>query len=293
MLGAMAASPDQPIDDPLLQPERAPRDPLGTPVRAPLGNSVKTLAWLIVLVAIGVGVWWLRRPADVSDQIGAREWVITTADGRAAVNARGTVSTFVLEGSGEVRAPIECNTATGDWSYDGRSSRLVLEWTEQTTAICDGEQPTTYQPLDGEVDVGDGTLTLESTDGVIEAISLRDLTAASAVDVAGTWSTGGSVVEIGERGLFRIGACDGRWEPVDSDETAGDAVGGELAMLVEFDPVDLEGDECGLDRMWSDTAPIVPVVHDDVLYLRRDRAIFPLDRSIVRLDPADGVVPTP
>ena len=37
--------------------------------------------------------------------------------------------------------------------------------------------------------------------------------------------------------------------------------------------------------MWLDETPVVPVIDDGVLYLRRDRTIFPLDREIVRLDP--------
>ena len=61
----MGPTPERPISDPLLRYDRGERDALGRPVRAPFGNSIRTFAVLVVLVAVGVAIWWVRRPHDL------------------------------------------------------------------------------------------------------------------------------------------------------------------------------------------------------------------------------------
>lgn len=285
MLSVMASPSERPIDDPLLQPDRAPRDARGAPVRAPLGNSGKTLLAFIVLAIVGAGVWWLRRPPDLTMQLGGREWVITTVDGEPAVNDAGTVSTFVLDGNGEIRSAIDCNTATGSWSYEPGSRRLDIDWHGQTSAPCPDDWPQTYLATDGHVSAGGGSMRVESEAVVIEAISPVDLDVAGADELAGSWMTGGSSVDIGIRGLFRVDGCEGEWSALDDGGQGDEEPSG--AVVVGFDPADVQRAGCDLDPMWEDETPIIPVVHDGVLFLRRDRSFFPLDRSIVRLDPVD------
>lgn len=278
----MAEERVSPISDPLLRPDRAPRDATGNPVRAPLGNSIRTLLLFGLLLAIGVAVWWIRRPDDLTMQLGGREWTIVEVDGEPAVNRLGTVSTFVLDGTGEVRGVIECNTATGSWTYDTPGRRLDLQWEQQTVAGCADDWPTTYLPTSGRVDLDGGELRVESDTVEVRAVALVDLPPMEVHDLHGSWTSGEQLVEIGERGRFDIGACGGAW--------TGDATEPGV-FSVEFD--DPESEECGLGPAWLDGAAFVAVEFDDAVFLHRDRAAFPLDRSILRLDPADDVAGTP
>lgn len=271
----MGPTSERPISDPLLRPERAVRDARGRPVRAPLGNSIRTFVVLVLLVAVGVAIWWIRRPDDLLTSIGGREWTITHVDGEPATNEIGTASTFVLDGNGEIRGPVACNVASGRWTYDEQSSELELDWQTQTQISCDDEWPRTYLPDHGEVHLDGAVMRITSPTGEIRAVSLRDHAAADVDGFAGSWQMGDRVVDIGRRGLFQIDECDGSWEAVD----------GEPTIDVTFEG--LQRDECGLAAVWRDDVPVVPVVDGGVLFLRRDRVAFPLDRSIVRLDPIE------
>jgi heat shock protein HslJ len=276
----MGPPPDRPISDPLLRPEGAERDARGRPVRAPLGNSIRTFAVLVLLVAVGVSIWWIRRPDDLLASIGGREWTITDVDGVPATNGIGTASTFVLDGNGEIRAPAGCNVASGQWTYDEQSSELTLDWLTRTQIDCDDAWPRTFLPEGGEVEL-DGTVMRITTDtGEVRAVSLGDHATADIDRFAGTWQSGGRQIDIGRRGRFQIDSCDGSWAAVDEESSID-----ESSIEVRFEG--LQRDECGLAPMWRDETPVVPVIDDGVLYLRRDRAVFPLDRAIVRLDPIE------
>ncbi len=283
--------PDQsePITDPLLRPESGPRDARGAPVRAPLGNSALTLGLVVVLVAIGIGVWWLLRPAELASSLSGREWVITEVDGEPATNEAGTVSTFVLDGNGEVRGTLGCNVATGTWSYLTGADRLTIDWTTQTELVCPDDWPMTYLPDSGEVEIGGGVLEVASNDGDLRAVSLIDLPSIGGEATAGDWMSADDTVEIGRRGLFRVEACEGNWRSADpdvADDTDPDAVPEEL-MDIRFDEVQIQREGCDLDRLWLDDDPFRAVEFAGSIYLHRTRSIFPLDREIVRLDPTD------
>lgn len=284
--------PDQsePITDPLLRPDLGPRDARGAPVRAPLGNSAMTLGLVVVLVVLGIAVWWLRQPDDLSTQIGGRQWVITDVDGDPATNEVGTASTFVLDGSGEVRATLGCNIVTGEWSYRTGSDRLTIDWTTQTELICPPDWPTTHLPDSGEVDLAGGVLQVTSNDGDFRAVSLDDLPAINGEEAAGDWTAGDEMVEIGRRGLFRIEACEGNWRAVDRERAVGADPTDEVDELmdVRFDEVQIQREGCDLDRLWLDDDPFRAVEFDGSVYLHRTRTIFPLDRDVVRLDPNDA-----
>jgi len=244
-------------------------------VRAPFGNSIRTLLAFALLLVVGVGIWWIRRPDDLSMQLGGREWTITEVDGEPATNRIGTASTFVLDGNGEIRATLECNVASGDWRYDEQSSRLVIDWQTQTTLPCPEDWPATYLPDGGDVSVDGGTLRIDSNAIDIRAVSLADREPAVVDEVAGEWVSGEHTIEIGRRGLFQIDACRGSWSLTDD----------ESAMDVSFD--DVQPDACTLDRGWRSETPIVPVADGESVYLRRDRTIYPLDRAVFRLDPLE------
>lgn len=271
----MGSQPDRQISDPLLRPDGVQRDARGAPVRAPLGNSIRTLLAFALLLLIGVAVWWIRRPDDLSMQLGGREWVITDVDGEPATNRIGTVSTFVLDGTGEIRATLDCNVASGDWRYETQSGRLKIDWETQTMLPCPEDWPETYLPDGGEVSVDGGVLRIESDAVVVRAVSLADRDPAAVDEVAGEWVSGARSVEIGRRGLFQIDACRGSWSLTED----------ESAMDVAFD--ELQPDACSLDPEWRDDTLIVPVADQDSVYLWRDRSIYPLDRAIVRLDPVE------
>lgn len=277
--------------DPLLRPDLGPRDARGAPVRAPLGNSALTLGLVAVLVAIGIGVWLLRQPEDLATSLGGREWVITDVDGAPATNEAGTVSTFVLDGSGEVRGTFGCNVASGTWTYRAGSDRLAIDWTTQTELICPGEWPTTYLPDTGEMQLGGGVLTITSNDGGLRAISLGDLDPVTGDAAAGIWASGGDEVEVGRRGLFRIEKCEGEWRTAagqllgDPDDPATET---EKLVDVRFDEVQIQREGCDLDPLWLGGEPFRAVEFDGSIYLHRTRPIFPLDREIVRLDPNDS-----
>lgn len=271
----MASPTDRQISDPLLRPDGAQRDAKGVPVRAPLGNSIKTLIVFAVLLGIGIVIWWIRRPDDLTAQLGGREWVITEVDGEPATNRFGTTSTFVLDGTGEIRATLDCNVATGAWRYAEQSSRLVIDWQTQTTLACPGDWPETYLPESGDVDLDGGTLRVRSDTTEVRAISPVDRDPAELDEVAGDWVSGEQIIEIGRRGLFQVDACNGSWTPTDD----------ESALLVTFE--DVQPDACSLGLQWQDDTPFTATAHDDSIYLRRDRVIFPLDRTVIRLDPVE------
>lgn len=273
----MAVSSENSITDPLLRPDSAPRDARGAPVRAPLGNSIWTLVLFVLLVGVGVGVWSITRPDDLTASLGGREWVVTDVDGEPAVNDAGTASTFVLDGGGEVRATAGCNIATGQWIYQPGAKRLTIDWITQTELVCPTEWPTTYLPDTGDVDLADGVLSMRSLNGEMRAIALADHEAQAGEVAAGDWRSGVYPVEIGRRGLFRIQECEGSWTSGEND----------LGMVVRFEEVQIQREGCDLDRLWLDSDPFRVVGFEGSLYLHRDRAIFPLDRSVVRLDPSD------
>jgi hypothetical protein len=269
----MRPPPDRPISDPLLRPDRAPVDATGVPVRAPLGNSIRTFLAFVSLALIGVGVWWIRRPDDLTARLGDREWVVTDVDGEPATNAAGTASTFVLDGTGEVRGVLGCNVATGTWAYDVTGRRLEIDWQTQTLLVCPDDWPTTYLPDGGDVDHDGTTLRIVSDAVDVRSVSLADRPTAAFDDVAGVWTSGTQTVEIGARGLLLVDTCRGTWSPTEDG----------AAMAVRFDEV--QRDDCSLGRVWTDATPVVPVVDGSTVYLRRDRATYPLDRGIIRLDP--------
>lgn len=271
----MGSPTDRQISDPLLGPDGVQRDARGAPVRAPLGNSIKTLIVFAVLLVIGVAIWWIRRPDDLTEQLGDREWVIVEVDGEPATNRIGTVSTFVLDGTGEIRAMLDCNVASGAWRYDSSSGRLVIDWQTQTTLACPGDWPRTYLPESGDVSLDGGVLRVSSDATEVRSIAPVDHDPPPVEDVAGEWSSGEQAVEIGRRGLFQVDACRGSWSPTDDD----------LAMEVTFEEV--QPDACSLGRQWQDDTPFIATVDDNSVYLRRDRVIFPLDREIIRLDPLE------
>lgn len=276
----MGPPPDRPISDPLLRPERAERDARGRPVRAPLGNSIRTFVVLVLLVAVGISIWWLRRPDDLRTSIGGREWTITDIDGEPATNEVGTASTFVLDGNGEIRGPVGCNVATGRWTYDANSSVLTFDWQTQTEIDCADTWPLTYLPDGGEVELDGAVMHITTDTGSVRAVSLAEQGTVGPDRFAGTWQGGGRQIDIGQRGRFEIDGCDGSW-------VATDAGSPNDASAIEIRFEGLQRDECGLAPMWRDETPVLPVVDEGVLFLRRDRAIFPLDREIVRLDPAE------
>jgi hypothetical protein len=274
-LGAMGSPTDRQISDPLLGPDGIQRDARGAPVRAPLGNSIKTLIVFAVLIVIGVVIWWIRRPDDLTDQLGGREWVIVEVDGEPATNRIGTASTFVLDGNGEIRAVLDCNVATGSWRYDAESGRLVIDWQRQTQMACPGDWPQTFLPESGDVRLDGGVLRVTSDATKVRSIAPVDHDPAPPEEVAGVWLSGEQAIEIGRRGLFQVGACRGSWTPTEDD----------LLMEVTFD--DVQPDACDLGPQWQDETPFVATIDGDALYLRRDRVIFPLDRAIIRLDPVE------
>ena len=280
----MGPTPERPISDPLLRHDRGERDALGRPVRAPFGNSIRTFAVLVVLVIVGVAIWWVRRPDDLVTNLGGREWTITDVDGEPATNDAGTASTFVLDGNGEIRGPVGCNVASGRWAYDERSSELTFDWQTQTQIRCDGGWPRTYLPDGGEVHLDGDVLRITTETGEVRAVALGDRSAAAVDRLAGSWQSGARQVDIGRRGLFQIDSCDGSWVAIDEEPPVAEPSTEPSAIDVRFEG--LQRDECDLAPMWRDETPIVPVLVDGVLYLRRDRWVFPLDRSIVRLDPA-------
>lgn len=281
----MSVPPDPTPTDPLLRPVANPRYLRGEPARAPLGNSMRTLLAFVVLLAIGLGVWWWRRPADLTTSLGARTWVVTEIDGQPVTTPIHTAPTFTLDGVGEVLAMSNCNTAIGDWTYEPSSGRLEFDWQSQTTVACAPEWVVSYVPDSGEVDLDSGVLQIDGDAVDLEAISPSDHPAATVDDLAGSWTMGDQPVQIGQRGLFEVGDCSGSWQP--TDEVAAAATDGaqpDLRIDVVFD--DLEREDCDLPLVWQDDTPFAPVLHDGSLYLRRDRSIFPVDREVVRLDPA-------
>lgn len=280
----MAEERVPPISDPLLRPDRSPRDARGVPVRAPLGNSIRTLLLFGALLALGVAIWWLRRPDDLTLQLGAREWVITEVDGEPATNAVGTVSTFVLDGTGEVRGAFECNTASGTWTYDRQGQRLDLEWESQTMTACPQGVPQTYLPASGRVALDGGVLRIDSEAADLRAVALADHAPLDLHDLHGTWISGEHVVEIGEHGRFDVDECRGAWTSQASEGAT---------VTIEFDeqPSGAGNDKCALDPAWFGGRPMIPVGVGEAVFLHDGRTTFPLDRSVIRLDPAPANAP--
>lgn len=271
----MASPPERPLADPLLEPDAGPLDASGAPVRAPIGNSIKTLLLLGALVIVGVAVWWVGRPDDLTDRIGGREWVIVDIDGEPAVNDAGTVSTFVLDGNREVRGMVGCNTATGEWDFVTAEQELAIEWRNQTLVGCADDHPETFTVFGGRVDLRGEVMRVDHDDGSVRAVSLADRAVATADELAGEWISGTTTIELGPRGLARVGECPGTWM----------ASGGGISFRWE------DADSCDLAPIWADGGVVVPVRFEDSLYLRRDAAPFPLDRDVHRLDltaPAAG-----
>lgn len=276
----MASPLERPPTDPLIVPriERArpvPRDPSGDipTSRTPIGNSARTLLLLGLLAAVGVLIWWWQRPDDMTTRIGAREWVVVEVDGEPAVNDVGTVSTFVLDGFGEVRSVRACNTVTGTWQYDSSSGQLDIDAVDVTEVACPEGSPTTYEVHDGQVSFDGAAVTIAGDAGTLRAVSLADVDVATVDDFAGRWSAGPATIEFGARGLLRVDDCTGSWTEVDG------------AIIPAFDAAELRRPVCEIAAFWTSGVDLLPRLHDGVLYLSRDLPRFPLDRTIRRLDP--------
>jgi hypothetical protein len=267
----MAFPPERTLADPLLAPDVGSRDVSGAPVRAPIGNSIKTLLLLGVLVIVGVLIWWVRRPDDLTGLIGGREWVIVDVDGEPATSVTGTASTFVLDGTHEIRGTRGCNTAIGEWMFDTSSQRLDIEWTGGTTIGCP-DAPVTYAIDGGDLTLSDAVMTVEAAEATVRSISLADRPVVTADELAGAWSGGGSTVEFGRRGLLRVDDCIGEWN------ATGEGIS------VQFDGSDVALASCGLAPIWTTGDVIMPVRFEDTLYLHRAAVAYPLDREVYRLD---------
>jgi hypothetical protein len=265
----MALPPGRPLADPLLEPDAGPRDASGAPVRAPIGNSIRTLLLFGALLIVGVVVWWFSRPDDLTERIGGREWAIVDIDGEPAVNVSGTVSTFVLDGTHEVRGVLDCNTRTGRWAFDTSSQRLDVDWDTVTSVGC-ADWPNTYSVASGTVRFDGGTMSLDTGGGEIRSIALGDMEIASADELAGQWTSGSTSVELGSRGLVRVDGCTGSWMAVGTGISVG------------FEESVLRG--CELAPIWTGESIIVPIRFEDSLYLHHALSPFPLDRAVYRLD---------
>jgi hypothetical protein len=268
----MALPPGRPVTDPLLVPEIGLREPM--PARAPVGNSIRTLLLIGVLALVGIAVWWARRPSDLTQRIGGREWVIVDVDGEPAVNELGTASSFVLDGVGEIRMEAGCNTATGRWSFDVSAQRLLVEGLRTTAMSCPDDVPATYAVGNGRVGLDGSVMTVATDDGEVRAISHGDLQVAASDEIAGRWTSGSSTVEIGPRGLLRVDDCTGSWV----------ATGAGITAL--FDEQELSRDGCDPAPIWTSGVVLLPVRFEDSVFLSRDGNSFPLDRMIHRLDAA-------
>ena len=86
----------------------------------------------LLVLAVGLAVWWWRRPSDLTTSLGARTWILAEIDGEPVTTPDGTAPTFTLDGTGEVRAMLDCNTAIGDWVYASSSQRIEFTWATQT-----------------------------------------------------------------------------------------------------------------------------------------------------------------
>lgn len=286
MLAMMSDPTPSSTPDPLLVAEAGPRDVRGRPVRTPLGNSGRTLIAFVVVLAVGLAVWWWRRPSDLTTSLGARTWILVEIDGEPVTTPDGTAPTFTLDGTGEVRAMLDCNTVIGDWVYASSSQRIEFTWATQTLTGCDESWTETYLPDSGEVDLDSGVLRIDGDAVDVVAVSPADHDDIEVDEIDGTWWFAGQEVLIGQRGLVELGTCRGSWNVVDDGGADPDESGDdELRIDIVFD--ELQRDDCDLADVWLDETSIAPLMHDGSLFLRRDRTVFPVDRQVIRLDPVE------
>lgn len=270
----MALQPERPRTDPLLGTVAGPSDDDVSSSRAPVGNSILTLMLVGGLAVVGIAIWWLQRPNDLTDEIGAREWTVIAVDGEPVATEDGRSSTFVLDGTFEVRAMERCGTAVGSWQFDTNGQQLDIDWDSRPADDCPSE-PSTDSGLDAGLDTGrvsvDGdVLRVESADTEVRAVSIDDLDVADADEIAGRWSSGSSVIEFGQRGLLRVDDCTGSW------------IAAGRGIDVRFDAAST-GD-CDLAPIWTSGAILLPARFEDSLFVSRDVPSFPLDRHVHRLD---------
>lgn len=278
----MALPPDRPTD-PLI--DVTPPSLAAPPARTTVGNSARTLLLLGALAAIGVAIWWIARPSDLVDRIGAREWVVVEVDGEPAISESGMASTFVLDGSSEVRAEQACHTATGTWRFEESSQRLDIAWERLPDAPCPDPWPTWYRVGSGRAEVDSSVLRVEQDGVVVRSVDLDGLDPPTSDELSGRWNGGGTTVEIGPRGLLRVDECTGSWELVDD------------RLALHFDDAELARPACELRSPWADDAELLATRFDDSLFVRRDLPTFPLDRLVLRLDrlpdPGSPLLDTP
>ncbi|MDJ0767963.1 MAG: hypothetical protein QNJ12_04185 [Ilumatobacter sp.] len=259
----MALPPERPLTDPLLEPDAGPLDHVGAPIRAPIGNSARTLLLLGLVGLLGVAIWWFQRPSDLSDELGGHSWAVIEVDGEAPANEVGQLPTYVLFGAGGLRSGSPCGTARGDWSFDTASQRLTIDWSATDDAGC--ESATVIES--GKVSIDGAAMTLEGDDHTIRSLAFDSLPVVEAEDLAGRWSSGGSMVEFGQRGLLLVDECSGNWM----------ATGEGITPRFDDDV------ECQLDPVWTGDDVLIPALFEESLYLRpEDGSLAPL----YRLDPA-------
>ncbi len=271
-LGDMALPPGRPLADPLLEPDAGPRDASGEVVRAPLGNSIRTLVAFLALAALGVGVWWLQRPSDLTEQLAGTEWVVVEVDGEPLINDDGQVPAFALGRREMIRAGGPCGPSTGSWTFDTDDQRLEIEWPDGAVqGGCANEHAawTIAAPTSGRAELRGDTLLVRGAP-IVRAFEVSGRDRASVADVAGRWQVGDLRLEIGERGLFRLGECMGRWEDVGN------------GVRWAF-----ESPATGCDRgdFWAGGDTFVPYRFETSLYLWRVPPGSAFDPFVVRLEP--------
>lgn len=267
----MALPPGRPLADPLLEPDAGPRDASGEVVRAPVGNSGRTLAVFLLLALVGVAVWWMRRPSDLTDRLAGTEWIVVEAGGAPHVNADGQVSAFALGHRSMLRTGGPCGVAAGSWSFDVSEQSLEIGWEAGAPEGCANENGewTVAVPSDGGVDLDGDELRLGEP-GRLRAFLVTDRPAAEADDLAGRWGAGGHLIEIGPRGLFRVGDCMGAWDDVPT------------GIRWSFEST---APGCDLGPVWGGGDTFVPLRFEDSLYLWRVAPGSAFDPFVLRLEP--------
>lgn len=276
----MASPPERRLADPLLEHPPEEFDDAPAASRAPVGNSILTLVLAGILVVVGIAIWWLQRPSDLTERLEGREWIIVEADGQPATSDVGTTSRFELAANGEVNTAASCNTRTGEWEFDEPSQELHIDWVGETEIACPDDTPQTYAIGAGPVDIDGDLLRVETDVGTISAFSPTDREVAQADDLAGRWRFGESVVDFGPRGLLRVDECTGSWMP------SGDGIG------VSFDDAETERVGCLLPPTWTGGEVLLPYRFDDSLYLYEHDPFGSLDGPVYRLD-FTGTADTP